>query len=49
MKSYLRVKEKIKDQHYLDDMKDFKKKAEKLKQKTNVLGFLSQGEGRIYI
>lgn len=45
MKAYLKIKEKIKDQHYLDDIQDFKKKAEKLKQKTNVLGFLSQKEG----
>jgi 16S rRNA (cytidine(1402)-2'-O)-methyltransferase len=44
MKSYKRLKEKARDQKYLDDIKDFRKKGERIQQKLDSLRFLKSKE-----
>jgi 16S rRNA (cytidine1402-2'-O)-methyltransferase len=44
MKSYKRLKEKIRDQRYIDDVRDVKKKGEILQRKLDTYGFLKSAE-----
>ena len=44
MKSLKKLKEKARDQKYLDDVQDFRKKGERIQQKLDHLGFLKSSD-----
>ena len=44
LKSYKKLKEKVRDQKYLDDVHDFRKKSQILQQKLDTFGFLKSAQ-----